>query len=435
MTTTGHDPSTGKLPDWWSDSTIGEECKVVSGATPKTSVSEYWEGNIGWLTPDDLSKTRAKYVSAGRRSLTAAGYDSCSTRLVPPGSVLFTSRAPIGYVAIAADEICTNQGFKTAVPSSSLSSEFLYWQFQSVTPDIQNRASGTTFKEINAKGFSATRIVVPPLAEQARIVEILEGHLSRLDAALQHIQTLRGKAAQFRRSLLHAAFTGALTGHDPSTGKLPNGWRIAALGELVDQKADIVDGPFGSNLKSSHYTESGARVIRLQNIGFGRFRPAEAFISHEHFETLKSHNATEGDLLFSSLGENLPRACLAPDLGGPAIVKADCIRVRLSESVNRRFILHSTQRPEANEWADAQMHGMGRPRLGLGAIREFPVPLPPLAEQAQIVEILEGHLSRLDAAMAVADAVEERAWALRRSLLHAAFTGKLTEKWREQAHV
>ena len=216
------------------------------------------------------------------------------------------------------------------------------------------------------------------------------------------------------------------TGHNTSPSKLPEGWRIATLGELVDQKADIVDGPFGSNLKSSHYTESGARVIRLQNIGFGRFRPAEAFISHEHFETLKRHNATEGDLLFSSLGENLPRVCLVPDLGGPAIVKADCIRVRLSESVNHRFILHSTQRPEANEWADAQMHGMGRPRLGLGAIREFPVPLPPLAEQERIVEILEGHLSRLDAALQHIQTLRYKAAQFRRSLLHAAFTGALT---------
>ncbi len=246
---------------------------------------------------------------------------------------------------------------------------------------------------------------------------------------------VREKAAQFRRSLLHAAFTGTLTGHNPKDGQLPEGWVQVTLNDLVESKSDIVDGPFGSNLKSSHYTEDGARVVRLQNIGFGSYLEADAFISLEHFDRLSKHNVVAGDLLFASLGENLPRACLAPDLNGAAIVKADCIRVRLSESIDHQFVLHSTQRPDARKWASDQLHGMGRPRLGLGGIRDFPVPLPPLSEQERIVEILEEQLSHLDAALAVADAIEKRSAALRRSLLHAAFTGRLTEKWRESVHV
>jgi type I restriction enzyme S subunit len=107
--------------------------------------------------------------------------------------------------------MCTNQGFKTAVPSSDIRSDFLYWQLQHVTPDIRSRASGTTFLEISGKGFAATKIVVPPLAEQERIVEILEEQLSRLDAALAVADAIEKRSAALRRSLLHAAFTGRLT--------------------------------------------------------------------------------------------------------------------------------------------------------------------------------------------------------------------------------
>ena len=216
---------------------------------------------------------------------------------------------------------------------------------------------------------------------------------------------------------------------------LPDAWSDATLDDLVSTKSDIVDGPFGSNLKSAHYVDEGARVVRLQNIGFGRFVPGDAFITREHFETLAKHAVVEGDLLFASLGENLPRTCLAPRFDEPAIVKADCIRVRLSDRVNPRFVLHATQRPAAKKWASDKLHGMGRPRLGLGAIRQFPVPLPPLEEQERIVEVLEEHLSRLDAALANIQAVRTKAAQFRRSLLHAAFTGGLTGEEADGQHL
>ncbi|MGX9228047.1 restriction endonuclease subunit S [Streptomyces albus] len=145
----------GKLPEGWVRTTLAEVGDIVSGATPKTSVQEYWDGDIPWLTPDDLSKNPAKTTTKGRRSLTRAGYESCSTRLLPRGSVLFTSRAPIGYVTIAEQEICTNQGFKSITPEAGISPEYLYWYLQYKTPDITRRASGTTFKEIS--GGSSVR--------------------------------------------------------------------------------------------------------------------------------------------------------------------------------------------------------------------------------------------------------------------------------------
>ncbi|MGH3903860.1 MAG: hypothetical protein ACRDTE_06690, partial [Pseudonocardiaceae bacterium] len=113
---------------------------------------------------------------------------------------------------------------------------------------------------------------------------------------------------------------------------LPPGWQIATIDELkASESRAITDGPFGSNLTSAHYTADGARVVRLQNIGDGVFNDARAYISMQHFEGLRNHEVAAGDLLIASLGEELPRACIAPASLSPAIVKADCIRVRLGE--------------------------------------------------------------------------------------------------------
>ena len=178
-----------------------------------------------------------------------------------------------------------------------------------------------------------------------------------------------------------------------------NRWPLRPLAALAtDARGSITDGPFGSHLTSAHYTETGPQVVRLQNIGDGVYRRAEAHISEEHFETLRKHEVLPGDLLLASLGEVLPRACLMPDDIGPAIVKADCIRIRLRDDVDARWVMYSMQRPVIRKWADDLLHGVGRPRLGLGVIRRIPVPLPALDEQRRIVDILEDHLSRLDAA-------------------------------------
>lgn len=182
---------------------------------------------------------------------------------------------------------------------------------------------------------------------------------------------------------------------------LPAGWELARLEDIAaNEPRSMTDGPFGSNLKSSHYAEDGPRVIRLQNIGFGNFVDEKAHISREHFESLRAHEVRNGDLVVASLGQDLPRNCLIPPHVGDAIVKADCIRVRLHPGVNPRFVNYALQRPALRRSVADQVHGVGRPRLGMAGIRALPVPLPPRLEQERIVDAIEEHLSHLDAAEA-----------------------------------
>lgn len=201
-------------------------------------------------------------------------------------------------------------------------------------------------------------------------------------------------------------------------------WPRVPLEDLrADEPRAITDGPFGSHLARRHYTSEGPRVIRLQNIGDGRFIDEHAYISQDHFESLRAHEVRPGDLLIASLGEVLPRACLAPDGLGPAIVKADCIRVRLGKMVEPRWVLYALQRPHVRRWADEHRHGVGRPRLGLKTVRQIPIPLPPLDKQRQIVTALDDHFSRLDAADASLSRVLTRLDGLRERTVKRALTG------------
>jgi type I restriction enzyme, S subunit len=209
---------------------------------------------------------------------------------------------------------------------------------------------------------------------------------------------------------------------------LPPGWAMATLDDILAvEKRSITDGPFGSKLATRHYTTSGARVIRLQNIGDGVFRDEEAFISNEYFEELRDHEVRSGDLLLASLGEELPRACIAPDLGVPAIVKADCIRARVHPQIDVRWVLYTLMAPPTRAWATSRIKGVGRPRLGMAGIRQLPLRIPPLAEQRRIVAVLEDHLSCLDKTDDLLCKNRLRARILRQSVLDDA-VGRLRQE-------
>ena len=160
-----------ELPDTWMFVRLKHIGEIVGGGTPKTNISEYWDGNIPWLTPADFSGYEEMYVFSGARTITEIGLKSSSAQMLPANSVLYSSRAPIGYIAIAATPVSTNQGFKSVVPYDFAMSPYLYYCLKARTDDIIQRATGTTFKEISGSEMAETIIPLPPIAEQKRIFE------------------------------------------------------------------------------------------------------------------------------------------------------------------------------------------------------------------------------------------------------------------------
>lgn len=159
----------------WIDCKISDIGTVVGGATPSTKKNENYEsGEISWITPKDLSSFDARYIEKGERNITEIGLKSCSTQLLPINTILFSSRAPIGYIAIAAKELCTNQGFKSIIPNENTDPLFLYYLLKYNKDRIENLGSGTTFKEISGSTMKNIKVRVPKVKEiQSKIVSIL----------------------------------------------------------------------------------------------------------------------------------------------------------------------------------------------------------------------------------------------------------------------
>ena len=157
----------------WKTYKLSEIGAVVGGATPSTSVSSYYGGDIPWLTPKDLSNFQDRYIEKGERNITQEGLDSCSAQLLPANTVLFSSRAPIGYVAIAKNPIATNQGFKSIIPNEKVDSLFLYYILKYNKDRIEAMGSGTTFKEVSGVVMKNVEISLPGLEEQRSIAGIL----------------------------------------------------------------------------------------------------------------------------------------------------------------------------------------------------------------------------------------------------------------------
>jgi restriction modification system DNA specificity domain protein len=171
------------IPENWVWVRLGEIGQIISGGTPKTTHSEYWEnGDIPWITPADMRSLNSKYIERGARNITKLGLKSSSAQLLPKGSVLFSSRAPIGYVAIAQNEMATNQGFKSVAPFKTEMSEYLYFVLLALKSEIEKLGTGTTFKEVSGTTVANVAIPLPPLSEQQAIVEKLNRLLAEIDA-------------------------------------------------------------------------------------------------------------------------------------------------------------------------------------------------------------------------------------------------------------
>ena len=378
------------LPRGWLWATMGDVAKVVGGSTPKTSEPSYWGGDIPWITPDDLSGFTDKYIERGRRNITQAGYDSCSTQMVPAETVLFTSRAPIGYVAIARNPVCTNQGFKSFVCAAEVRPAFVYWWLRASKDLAASMASGTTFPELSAKAAARLPVPIPPLAEQDWVVYFVEEQMSRLAAATEGLDRGATRLNSLRTAFRRVAL---MSGDDswrrvtlPAITKNRDGQRIPV------RKSDRVPGPF------PYYGASG--VI-------------------DHVDRY----------LFD--GEYL----LVAEDGANLLSRSSPIAFRASGRFwvnNHAHVLEAG--PEVDLgflelWLDSldltrYVTGTAQPKLTQAALNRIEVRLPSVDDQRLLVDRVARQVSVADAATGGIDNIRARAKRLKAEVLRAAFSGK-----------
>lgn len=203
------------IPESWEWVRLSEIGDIVGGGTPKTGNSSFWNGgNIPWLTPADMKFIPGKHVKNGQRFITEDGLRGSSAKLMPKGTIIYSSRAPIGYIGIAENDLATNQGFKSLVPYEISVNEYVYYCLISRTNEIISRASGTTFKEISGSEFGLTIIPLPPLEEQKRIVSKIEELMSyteKYGESYSKVEELNKKFPEdMQKSILQYAIQGKL---------------------------------------------------------------------------------------------------------------------------------------------------------------------------------------------------------------------------------
>ena len=220
----------------WKEVTLSELGTIVGGATPSTKITSFYDGNIPWLTPKDLSVNDNKYIFRGERNITEEGFKSCSCKMLPKGSILFSSRAPIGYVAIAANDMCTNQGFKSVIPNDETDSEFLYYLLKYNKNNIASQGSGTTFAEVSGKTMKEIEVVVPKEKDDQRHIASV---LSSLDRKIE----LNNKINADLEEMAQAIFKNWFVDFEPfkngkfvdsELGMIPEGWKVGSLGDFCN---------------------------------------------------------------------------------------------------------------------------------------------------------------------------------------------------------
>lgn len=228
----------------WIDCKIADLGTVIGGATPSTKRLEYYEnGSIAWITPKDLSTFRGRYIRRGERNITEIGLKSCSTQLLPKNTVLFSSRAPIGYIAIAENELCTNQGFKSVIPNENTDPLFLYYLLKYNKNKIESMGSGTTFKEVSGNTLKNIVVSVP---RDKKVQEQISSILGAIDDKIEANEKINNNLFEQIKTI----YTAWLSDYVPFGRVLPNDWSKISLSTI----AEFISGYSykGSELKKSN---------------------------------------------------------------------------------------------------------------------------------------------------------------------------------------
>ena len=386
----------------WETKTIGDVCDVMNGGTPKTGVPEYWDGNHRWITPAEMGKRLSPYVSDTERKITDLGLRDSSARMLPPNSVILSSRAPIGHLVINTEPMGTNQGCKGLIPRSQIEHKFLYYYLSSIVDLLNSLGTGATFKELSGGKLKEVTVPVPPLAEQQRIVGLLDEAFEGLATAKANAE----KNLQNARALFESHLQSVFTQRGP-------GWVETTLGQVIE----IVGG--SQPPKSVFSKTKKADNIRL--IQIRDYKSDKHIVFIPRAQARRFCNADDvmigryGPPLFQILRgiEGAYNVALMKAVPDEAKLSRDFLFYFLKHSAILQYVIYHSSR------------AAGQIGVTKETLEPYPIALPSLAVQKTVV----GNIQELDAETQRLAAIYSRKLAaleaLKKSLLHQAFTGAL----------
>jgi type I restriction enzyme S subunit len=423
----------GEVPAHWQVNPLKVAFQIVGGATPKSENEVFWEGSVCWATPADLSGRTSIYIDDTQRKISSAGLESCAATLVPSNSIILSTRAPIGSLAITAREMCTNQGCKALIPSSVTDAKYFAYLLSVSSKELNQKGKGTTFLELSGDALGVFKTSAPPLIEQRAIATFLDWETAKIDVLVAEQQRLIELLKEKRQAVISHAVTKGLNSNAQMKcsgiswlGDVPAHWEIRRIKHLVKS---IEQG--WSPQCEGYPVESDIEwgVLKVGCVNGGVFEPTQNKALPADLEPLPALGISEGDVLIS-------RANTRELVGGAAVASRSYPRLMLCDKlyrllvtgdVNPRFMtlyLGSSVARSRIE-LDATGASSSMVNIGQGSILELEMPTPDKAEQNAIVIALDEEMKvlerlEIEAGRAIC-LLQER----RTALISAAVTGKI----------
>jgi type I restriction enzyme S subunit len=419
----------GGIPEDWKLETASDLFTVVTGTTPSTKKREYWDdGSIDWITPTDLSKLHGKLrIRSGERRITEKALKEINLTLMPKGSLILSTRAPVGYVAVLEEEAAFNQGCKGLIPKNSeeILSEFYCYYLSNKKQMLQNLSSGSTFKELSKDRLERFAIPHLPIKEQKAVV----GVLGVVDSAIELVDRVIWKTERLKKGLMQTLLTKGI-GHkeykDTPIGKIPKEWRFGKLVDFSKTKdSPVQTGPFGAQLHASDYARDGVPLILIKNVLDGQIieddmpRVAETKASE-----LTRYRLKAGDIVFSRVG-SVGRAAVIRKHQEDWLVSGQMLRVRLENpEIDNDFLGYAIATTWFQKTLASRTVGATRKSINTEILSNLPMVVPNILEQRRIANLLLD----VDKKLELERKEKMRLERVKRGLMDLLLTGKVRVK-------
>ena len=358
--------------------------EIVSGGTPKSGESEYWDGGIPWITLTDLPAGNfISEIETTERTISDAGLAHSAAKIIPANSVVVSSRATIGRVGINRIPLATNQGFKNIVieDTGRAIAKYVALAVTRLVPEMQEKASGATFPEITKTKFAELEIPLPPLEVQRELVAEIESYQRVMDGARAVVDNWRPRIAV-----------------DP-------GWSVVELGDICK---GIITGPFGSALHRSDYVKDGIPVINPQNIVDGTISTDDVkMVSESTRDRLVKFTVQEGDIVVGRRGE-MGRCGVVTSAMNGWLCGTGSFAIQLKDESLAHFVHLQISSPKVKQYLEDQAVGVTMKNLNQRVLSSIQIPLPSLETQRDIVAGVEAEQALVSANRELVERMEQR---------------------------
>ncbi len=398
----------------WEIKRLGEVCNILNGGTPKTGAKEYWDGNVKWITPKDMGKLTSKFVGDTPRKITSLGLQKSSAKLIPSNSLILSTRAPIGHLAINTSEMATNQGCRGIIPLNDINVQYLYYFLSNSIDLLNSLGTGATFRELSTKALSSVKIPLPPIPEQKHIVKILDEAFAAIEKAKANAEKNLQNSRELFDSYLNKVFANPSTSLGTGPGE---DWEEKKLGDLAKIN-------YGYTEKAS-FEKIGPKFLRITDIQNNSVNWVSVPFCKIEKSQLPKYILTNGDIVFARTGATTGKSYLIknpPD----SVFASYLIRLQVqTKDLIPEFVHLFFQTQQY--WDNIKIGVSGSAQGGFNATKlsKLKIIFPAVLEQNRIVKKFERLILEIKKLEAIYQQKLADLEELNKSLLQKAFDGEL----------